>query len=104
MNWLNGTKVDGKIQSATFDFPIRYTIRDAANNGNWAKLADGGLATNDTYKRYAVTFIENHDTEKRSDSAQDPIRKDTLAAYGYLLGHRALLVFSTNTGLTIRPT
>lgn len=85
MNWLNGTKVDGKIQSATFDFAIRYTIRDAANNGNWAKLADGGLATNDTYKRYAVTFIENHDTEKRSDSAQDPIRKDTLAAYGYLL-------------------
>ena len=86
MNWLNSTKVDGKIQSATFDFPIRYTVRDAANNGVWSTLAAGGLATNNTYKRYAVTFVENHDTEKRSESEQqDPLRKDTLAANAYIL-------------------
>ena len=86
MTWLNSTKVDGNIQSATFDFAIRYTIRDAANNGDWSKLKDGGLASSSAYKRYAVTFIENHDTEKRSESEQqDPIRKDTLAAYAYLL-------------------
>ena len=86
MTWLNSTKVDDKIQSATFDFPIRYTVRDAANNGNWANLATGGLATNNTYKRYAVTFVENHDTEKRSESEQqDPLRKDTLAANAYIL-------------------
>ena len=84
-NWLNATKVDGKVMSAAFDFPIRYSVRDAANNGNWSKLANGGLATDVVYKRYAVTFIENHDTEKRSDAAQDPIRKDTLAANAYLL-------------------
>ncbi len=86
MEWLQATKVDGKIQSATFDFTIRYTVRDAANNGNWAKLSDGGLATNNTYKRYAVTFVENHDTEKREGSEQDPLRKDTLAANAYILG------------------
>ena len=85
MKWLQATKVDNKIQSATFDFPIRYTVRDAANNGNWAKLSTGGLATNDTYKRYAVTFVENHDTEKRADNENDPLRKDTLAANAYLL-------------------
>ena len=86
MQWLNSTKVDGKIQSATFDFPIRYTVRDAANNGVWSTLATGGLATNNTYKRYAVTFVENHDTEKRSESEQqDPLRKDTLAANAYIL-------------------
>lgn len=85
-NWINGTKLDGKIQSAAFDFPLRYSIRDAANGGNWTKLANGGLATDNTYKRYAVTFIENHDTEVRSATVQqDPIRKDTLAAYAYLL-------------------
>ena len=85
INWLKATKVDDKVMSAAFDFPIRYSVRDAANKGDWSILAKGGLATDVTYKRYAVTFIENHDTEKRSDSEQDPIRKDTLAANAYLL-------------------
>lgn len=85
VKWLQATKVDNKIQSATFDFPIRYTVRDAANKGNWAKLSTGGLATDNTYKRYAVTFVENHDTEKRANQENDPLRKDTLAANAYLL-------------------
>lgn len=85
IKWLQATKVDNKIQSATFDFPIRYTVRDAANKGNWAKLSTGGLATDNTYKRYAVTFVENHDTEKRANQENDPLRKDTLAANAYLL-------------------
>ena len=85
-SWLDATKVDGKIQSAAFDFPIRYSARDAANNSDWTKLAGGGIATNDAYKRYAVTFVENHDTEKRSaTNQQDPIRKDTLAVNAYLM-------------------
>ena len=84
-NWIDGTKVNGTIQSAAFDFPMRYAIRDAANNSNWSKLSKGGLATDQTYSRYAVTFIENHDTQTRSDNPQDPIRKDTLAANAYLL-------------------
>lgn len=84
--WLASTKVDNAIQSAAFDFPIRYSVRDAANNSDWSKLDNGGIATNNAYKRYAVTFVENHDTEKRSDdNQQDPVRKDTLAANAYLL-------------------
>lgn len=84
--WLNSTMVDGKIQSAAFDFALRYAVRNAANNGDWSKLAAGGLATSSTHKRYAVTFVENHDTEKRSETTQqDPIRKDTLAANAYML-------------------
>ncbi|MFA4045439.1 alpha-amylase [Prevotella sp. PCHR] len=85
INWINGTKVNNAIQSAAFDFPMRYAIRDAANNSNWSKLGNGGLATDQAYSRYAVTFIENHDTQTRSDNPQDPIRKDTLAANAYLL-------------------
>ena len=86
VSWLNATKVDGKIQSAAFDFPTRYSVRDAANKGDWTKLGNGGIATNVAYKRYAVTFVENHDTEKRSDKEQqDPIRKDTLAANAFIL-------------------
>jgi alpha-amylase len=84
--WLNGTKTGNEIQSAAFDFPFRYTVRDAINNNNWTKLANSSLISDEAYKRYAVTFVENHDTEYRSASEQqDPIRKDTLAANAYLL-------------------
>jgi alpha-amylase len=93
-NWIEGTKSEGNIQSAAFDFQFRYTVRNAMNNGNYAALAsqnDGNwpLVSNDyfngQYRHYAVTFVENHDTEKRKDSAQDPLKKDTLAANAYLL-------------------
>lgn len=84
--WIDATKVNGVIQSAAFDFPFRYTVRDAINQNNWGRLASGGLATDKNYQRYAVTFVENHDTEFRSATQQqDPIRKDTLAANAYLL-------------------
>ena len=77
--WIDGTKVDGVVQSAAFDFPFRYTIRDAANNNRWTSLGGSGkgLCLENNYKRYAVTFIENHDTEYRSASApQDPIKSN----------------------------
>ena len=87
-NWVDGTKIDGVVQSAAFDFPFRYTIRDAANNNKWTNLSgsDKGLNLATNYKRYAVTFIENHDTEYRSASApQDPIKNNIEAANAYLL-------------------
>ncbi len=84
-NWIDGTAVDGEKQSAAFDFPLRYSVRDAVNYTNWTKLKNGGLATDQNYARYAVTFVENHDTEKREDAAQDPIKSDTLAANAYML-------------------
>ena len=84
-SWLNATKVDGAVQSAAFDFPFRYTVRDAVNNGTW-DFSAGGLVTDAAYQRYAVTFVENHDTEFRSSSSpQDPIKKDTLAANALLM-------------------
>ena len=74
-------------QSAAFDFPFRYTVRDAINKGDWSQLASKNtLVGDENYRRYAVTFVENHDTQYRSASEQnDPIRKDTLAANAYLL-------------------
>ena len=80
--------------SAAFDFQFRYTVRNAINNSDWTYLGkqnDGSwplVSTNyesGAYRQYAVTFVENHDTEKRSNAAQDPIKKDTLAANAYLL-------------------
>ena len=84
-NWLEATKVNDKITSAVFDFPIRYVVRDAIK-ANWSTVKADGLANNPAYKQYAITFVENHDTEYRSSSEQqDPIRKDTLAANAYIL-------------------
>ena len=101
-NWIEGT---GKT-SAAFDFQFRYTVRNAANGGDWRKLGqqnDGNWPLvnsnvgNGSYRRYAVTFVENHDTEKRSNAAQDPLKKDTLAANAYLLAmHGTPCIFLTH--------
>ena len=86
INWINGTKVNNVIQSAAFDFPFRYNVRDAVNGSDWSKLGNASVMSNASYKRYAVTFIENHDTEYRSSAEQqDPIRKDTIAANAFLI-------------------
>ena len=81
-NWINAA---GKT-SAAFDFPFRYTVRDAINGNDWRKLSGNSLISDNNYKQYSVTFVENHDTEYRSSTAQqDPIKKDTLAANAFLL-------------------
>lgn len=87
--WIDGTKVDGTPTSAAFDFQFRYAVRDAVNNGNWRALDGSGknpLAYQDVRKQYAVTFVENHDTQYRDpNNPLDPIKRDTLAANAYLL-------------------
>ena len=91
-SWINRTNK----KSAAFDFQFRYNVRDAVNgttNGklgsssDWSKLySSNNLMHDASYRRYAVTFVENHDTQYRSaDSQNDPLRKDTLAANAYLL-------------------
>ena len=89
-NWIDATSKT----SAAFDFQFRYTVRNAINRNDWTYLGkqnDGNWPLISTsvdggnYRQYAVTFVENHDTEKRSNAEQDPIRKDTLAANAYLL-------------------
>ena len=91
-SWINKTNK----KSAAFDFQFRYNVRDAVNgttNGklgsssDWSKLySSNNLMHDASYRRYAVTFVENHDTQYRSaESQNDPLRKDTLAANAYLL-------------------
>lgn len=86
-NWIDGTKVGDVRQSAAFDFPFRYLVRDAIKENNWSKLASpASLCATADYRRYAVTFVENHDTETRSNGeVQDPIKADTLAANAIML-------------------
>lgn len=81
-DWVEAT---GKT-SAAFDFPMKYLIKGAFNDGNW-KL----LATNYTTStlvgiepQYAVTFIDNHDTGEPHDNP-DPLRANVEAANAYIL-------------------
>ena len=84
--WIDGTKVNGAIQSGAFDFAFRYTCRDAVNDNNWSKLKNNSGISDENYRQYSVTFVENHDTEYRSATAsQDPIRKDTVALNAWML-------------------
>ena len=91
-SWINRTNK----KSAAFDFQFRYNVRDAvsgAANGkvttssDWSKLnSNDNLMHDANYRRYAVTFVENHDTQYRSETEQnDPLRKDTIAANAYML-------------------
>jgi len=88
-NWVDGTKIDGVVQSGAFDFPFRYVIRDAVNNNRWTGLSASsskGMNMASAYKRYAVTFVENHDTQYRDANNQnDPIRNNIEAANAFML-------------------
>ena len=77
MNWVNAT---GKT-SAAFDFPLKYIINEAVGNGNYGALSNKGIAGDPNNSRYAVTFIDNHDTG-RDGSA---IAKDWSAANAVIL-------------------
>ncbi len=81
--WI--TKANKK--SAAFDFQFRYNVRDAVNNNDWSKLnSTNNLVHDVNYSQYAVTFVENHDTQYRSATETlDPIKRDTLATNAYLL-------------------
>lgn len=64
--WIDAT---GKT-SAAFDFPAKYCINEAFANNDMTKLVWKANGTTDQpaglihfgYPRYAVTFIDNHDT------------------------------------------
>ena len=84
-NWINGTKVDGKIQSAAFDFPMKYNINSAFGGDNWGALANAMLSNDKTYARYSVTFVDNHDTFRRDEGKKDYLGNNICAANAYIL-------------------
>ena len=91
-NWIEKT---GKT-SAAFDFQIKYVVRNAVDAANWAQLGQGhgqnnyplvsNNYNNGAYRQWAVTFVENHDTQKRKDGTSNgPLVKDTLAANAFMM-------------------
>ena len=67
MSWIKGVYDEGGFQSAAFDFPLQEMIRQAFNDQSGCSfrlLKNDGLIWDYRFKRYAVTFIDNHDTFK----------------------------------------
>ena len=65
--WIKGVYNEGGFQSAAFDFPLQEQIRQAFNDlsgQSFRLLKNDGLIWDYRFKRYAVTFIDNHDTFK----------------------------------------
>ena len=89
--WIDGTDKT----SAAFDFQFKYVVRNATDKQDWSYLKkqnDGNWPLVSTsfeqgaYRQYAVTFVENHDTEVRKDgSSNGPLKKDTIAANAFML-------------------
>lgn len=91
--WIDGTKVEGAPTSAAFDFQFRYRVRDAFNGKDVRNLKSGAtdeggapLIYSKDYQRYAITFVENHDTQYRSENEPlDPLKTDIAAANAFML-------------------
>lgn len=71
--------------SAAFDFALKYNLRDCCNaNTNWGtKLSGSYLAYQNAYKRYAVTFVDNHDTYARGNDSET--KYNILSANAFIL-------------------
>ncbi|MBQ2236158.1 MAG: hypothetical protein II428_05490, partial [Muribaculaceae bacterium] len=65
-SWIDKTYAEDTRQSAAFDFPLKFKMNEAFKNdeGNYAVLDNAGLIANYKMRRYAVTFVDNHDTFK----------------------------------------
>lgn len=94
-SWMDGTKTEagGPIRSGAFDFPMKYALNSACDEGNWAGLTwmrngtlpqPAGLIHMDGFARFSYTFVDNHDTYRESHSAVD---NNILAANAFMLSH-----------------
>lgn len=72
VNWITGTG----LASAAFDFPFKFALNDAMNGNedltkvSWTyekKAQPAGLIHHEVYKRYGVTFVDNHDTYRNNN-------------------------------------
>ena len=69
-------------RSAAFDFPLKYIMNDVFNNNHWYALSNKGIAGSPDWNRYAVTFVDNHDTYRND---YDRVNDNVLAANAFIL-------------------
>ena len=90
-SWMSRTTANGAIQSGAFDFPFKYAINEAFDGGNWNKLTTDGIVLDPSWRRYTVTFVDNHDT-RREMSALNNNREDATVLILALPGTPCVLI------------
>ncbi len=85
--WIEAT---GK-QSMAFDFPMKYAaLNDGIAKGNYSKMSwiednttwrPAGMIHHHNYNRYAVTFVDNHDTYRDGSKYKGYVQQ----AYAFIL-------------------
>lgn len=96
-NWINNT---GK-KSGAFDFPFHYNMTNAIKNNDWRKLNEASLMSDLSYRRYAITFVENHDIQVREDKSNEG-SKDPIPAT-YIPAANAFLIAMPGTPCIFQP-
>lgn len=96
-NWINNT---GK-KSGAFDFPFHYNMTNAIKYNDWRKLNDTSLMSDLSYRRYAITFVENHDIQVREDKSNEG-SKDPIPAT-YIPAANAFLIAMPGTPCIFQP-
>ena len=69
--WDDLTSIAAYLETAeynttAFDFPLKFTLNSSLGKGSCSGLKNAGLRSRGLQK-YAVTFIDNHDTFERED-------------------------------------
>ena len=83
-NWITGTTQDYNIQSAAFDFPLKFLINNAFKGSfDGSALNTQGLAGDNYFQRYSVTFVDNHDTYRDGSCMSNA--SHVLAANAFIL-------------------
>lgn len=77
-NWIK----EGQYTSAAFDFPLQIAMKEVFNNGTWSGLSNKGIAGDPSMSRYAVTFVDNHDTFRENHYN---VHNNILAANAFIL-------------------
>ncbi len=83
-DWLQQTNAFSDNPVSVFDFPLRYRLKQLCSDNDFSLkiLPQPGTVVTDGLSKYAVTFIENHDT-----AGSDPVITDKMLAYAYILTH-----------------
>jgi alpha-amylase len=91
--WIDGTKKDNQIRSGAFDFCLKNQLKQACDHNNWGNLQyagnPSGLIGTEGFRRFAWTFVDNHDTDRVDD---ERIWTNVLAANAYIISHPGIPV------------
>jgi alpha-amylase len=81
--WLAEANTWSDNPVSAFDFPLKWRLNDLCQAYGFSlrTLASGGTVVDEDPAR-AVTFVENHDTDRSA-----PVLQDKLLAYAFILTH-----------------